>query len=244
MEIIINADDFGISSEVNEAIKYCFSKKLIHFTSLMVNMPYTKEAVEIARNNGFLDRIGLHLNLVEGKPLTQEITKTRYCDLNGFFNGSIMNGKNRLFVSKQELKAIKIEIKAQIDKFLDYVNVIHRIDSHRHSHINYPILKIVLRILRNFNDCQVRLCRNIPKEKRKIFKNIYKKCINKKISRYNKLHNNCNIKYFGSIDDLEKFENNKKIDSSVEIMVHPIIQNGVLLDAINIKSIEEWLNER
>ena len=40
MSVIVNADDFGISEEVNNAIKLAFERGLIQRTTLMVNMPY------------------------------------------------------------------------------------------------------------------------------------------------------------------------------------------------------------
>ena len=46
-KLIINADDFGISSSVNRAIVYAFSNNMITNTTLMVNMPYADEAVEL-----------------------------------------------------------------------------------------------------------------------------------------------------------------------------------------------------
>ena len=56
----------------------------------MVNMPYVDEAVRISKDNGFSDKVGLHLNLVEGRPLTENIRDTVLCDENGMFVSSIM----------------------------------------------------------------------------------------------------------------------------------------------------------
>lgn len=63
MPIIINADDYGKNEEINQAISEAFEKKYITRTTLMVNMPYTDKAVELAKQKGFSDRIGIHLNL-------------------------------------------------------------------------------------------------------------------------------------------------------------------------------------
>lgn len=48
-KIIINADDFGISHEVNHAVVYCFKNKMINQTTLLVNMDFTMEAVSLAK---------------------------------------------------------------------------------------------------------------------------------------------------------------------------------------------------
>ena len=73
MGIVRNADDFGKSTEINNAILTCFKDGLIDRTTIMVNMPGADEAAELAREEGFFDKVGLHLNLTEGEPLTDEI---------------------------------------------------------------------------------------------------------------------------------------------------------------------------
>ena len=78
--MIINADDFGYSAEVNEAVSECFRAGVINRATIMVNMPGAEEAARIARENGFFDRVGLHINLTEGKALTDECAASELCD--------------------------------------------------------------------------------------------------------------------------------------------------------------------
>ena len=106
-KLIINADDFGISHEVNEAITLCFNKNYINQTTIMVNMPYVDEAVELSKDNGFSDRVGLHLNLVEGKPLTERIRDTIFCDEHGMFISRIMKTpKYRMRLDKKTSECV------------------------------------------------------------------------------------------------------------------------------------------
>lgn len=42
--IIVNADDFGMSSQINHAIVEAFQKNLISSTTMMANMPAFDEA--------------------------------------------------------------------------------------------------------------------------------------------------------------------------------------------------------
>ena len=46
--LFVNADDFGLSHEVNMAIVEAFKKGLINNTTIMVNMPGFEEAVRLA----------------------------------------------------------------------------------------------------------------------------------------------------------------------------------------------------
>ena len=54
MQLTIHADDFGINESVSRCVVECFAKGWVNETSLMVNMPYADEAVELARQNGFV----------------------------------------------------------------------------------------------------------------------------------------------------------------------------------------------
>ncbi len=61
MKLIINADDFGLSPGVNEAILELGKLGTVTSTTVMTNMPYYKDIVKLLslKNIG----IGLHCNL-------------------------------------------------------------------------------------------------------------------------------------------------------------------------------------
>lgn len=59
---IVNADDFGAGHGVNLGIVEAHERGVVTSTSLMVNMPGTLEAVELARGLPDLS-VGLHVNL-------------------------------------------------------------------------------------------------------------------------------------------------------------------------------------
>lgn len=71
--LIINADDFGLTSGVNRGILETHTKGVVTSTSLMVNTPGFDEAVEFAQSTPSLG-VGFHFNLTTGKPLTQNRT--------------------------------------------------------------------------------------------------------------------------------------------------------------------------
>ena len=86
MRIIINADDFGREDSRNTAINYSMINGYCSQASIMVNMnDFTDEAVKLSKDNGYQDKVCLHLNLTLGKPLSKKITGTSLCDKNGFF---------------------------------------------------------------------------------------------------------------------------------------------------------------
>lgn len=245
MELIINADDYGISREVNQGIRYCFAKNYIQQASLMVNMPFLKEAVDMAKENGYAERIGLHINLVEGEPMTDGIKQTSLCDESGRFNGSIMRGRNRFFLKRKVKSMVKQELSAQIDTYLDFGFTFCNVDSHQHAHTNLSVLFLLFSQLRKRGNFSVRLSRNIPHEAMKGMKGIYKKVINVFIVWFNKIYGNgSDIRYFGSASDYDGMQHADNRDNVVEIMVHPIMKNNLLEDSVNDFSIEQWNPDR
>lgn len=105
--LVINADDFGMSQEVNKAIIYCLKNQLIDRTTLMVNMPYASEAAQMAKEAGLWDKVGLHVNLVEGKALSDRIKQTQFCDERGYFNGSIsLPQYKRTLLDKETVRTV------------------------------------------------------------------------------------------------------------------------------------------
>src|SRR5271168_4471155 len=63
--LIVNADDFGLSSSVNAAVIRAHREGILTTASLMVNEPGFTEAVVLAKENPTLG-VGLHLTLLHG----------------------------------------------------------------------------------------------------------------------------------------------------------------------------------
>lgn len=142
MSLIVNADDFGRDAAYNAAIVESFRRRWINQTTIMVNMSGFEEAVRLAKENGFWDRVGLHLNLTEGRPLTDECAKSVFCE-QGTFND--MRSGRKLFGSydKKTEAALRREIQAQIARYLDEGFTLRHCDSHSHMHTRLPIAKIL-----------------------------------------------------------------------------------------------------
>ena len=141
--LIINADDFGKTEEVNARILKALELGYINQTTLMVNMPFCDVAVREAKTKGYSDKIGLHLNLTEGVPLTSDILNFQTFCINGTFNGEIRNILRHRKLSREEKCVLKLEISAQISKFLSYNLPLKHLDSHHHIHTEYQLLKIL-----------------------------------------------------------------------------------------------------
>lgn len=127
MKLIINADDFGLTKSVNQAIVKAHTEGVLTSTTIMANMPYADEAINLQKiypNLGF----GVHLVLTTGKPILSN-NKTLVDD-QGFFK------KQNFFFNhfQYDLNEIYDEFKAQIDRLIHMEIHLSHIDSHHHVH--------------------------------------------------------------------------------------------------------------
>jgi hypothetical protein len=67
-KLIVNADDFGFTRDVNSGIVEAHRRGILTATTLMANGAAFDEAVRLSRENPELD-IGCHLVLVGGRSL-------------------------------------------------------------------------------------------------------------------------------------------------------------------------------
>lgn len=155
--IIVNADDFGHSSVQNEAIATCFERKWISETTLIVNMSSCEEAVELARERGFADKVGLHLNFTEGYPLTDGIRRLRsFCAPDGSF---VRNHPFVGFPYRREVRAaVKAEALAQLRRYKSFGFSLMHCDGHHHIQARWPMAELLFPLLkaegfRTFRNC-------------------------------------------------------------------------------------------
>ena len=216
--IIINADDFGLSESVNRAISEAFKDGIISNTTMLANGKAFDEAVVLANGQEFADKVGIHFNLTEGEPLTEDIKRCPgFCE-NGIFHGNINRTKP---LTSSEKSAVYKELTAQAEKVRTAGFPIDHADSHHHIHTGIFIAPIVFRVCKEFEIDKIRLHRNIGniRSYKKFVKNLYNKNLRKKGFK--------TTDYFGSLDDIA----NIKLPDNLEIMVHPDYdKDGILID--------------
>ena len=70
--LVVNADDFGFTHDVNSGIIEAHTRGILTATTLMANGPAFDHAVRLAREHPSLD-IGCHLVLVQGPGLPRTV---------------------------------------------------------------------------------------------------------------------------------------------------------------------------
>lgn len=155
--IIFNADDFGATLGINEAVFKAYNEGILNAASLMINCKYALQAVELSKKMKNLD-LGLHLNLTNGVSLSGHEKLPLLTDEEGKFkNGFLRLCLLALFKPKTLRQEVKTEAEAQILKAREAgVNLKH-IDSHRHIHTIPLIFKVVLELKEKYAISHVRL---------------------------------------------------------------------------------------
>lgn len=222
--IIVNADDFGLSESCTKAIADAFGKKLISSTSACANGPYIKEAYLIAKEAGFINSIGIHINLHDNRAISKGIANDPFFCSEGYFH----RGIDRLQrPTKAQIANLRDEIKAQVEYLLEIGFNLTHADSHHHLHTCIFFEKTIQEVLFQYGIKKIRLHRNVGDIV--FYKKIVKKWFNSKLKK----QGFTTTKYFGGIGDFLQFQNlmNKGIS---EIMVHPDYdKDNVLIDREN-----------
>lgn len=225
--VIVNADDFGQSSLVNRAIVTCFREQLISSATIMANMPAFDEACELALTNRLTRRIGIHLNLTEGRPLLPEVRdNSTLCDSSGYFRRT----RPRL-LSKSDRAHIAAEISAQIAKCRTAGLPLTHADSHQHVHNEPMVLLAMQPILKKCGIRFLRISRNMDALPLTSAKSVAKACFNQVIAAWSLRGTD----YFGTVENFEDFRTNGRLQgASLEILTHPSFdQDGVLIDHLD-----------
>jgi predicted glycoside hydrolase/deacetylase ChbG (UPF0249 family) len=123
-QLIVNADDFGLTSGVNAGIVQAFEQGIVRSTSLMVRQPAAEAAAQYARAHPALG-VGLHLDLWE----------------------SVHEGDDwrRLYQHcADDPVAIAAELRAQLARFIALVGrPPDHLNSHQHVHRREPVASVV-----------------------------------------------------------------------------------------------------
>ncbi len=144
-QLIVNADDFGITEGTNQAIVDAFRSGIITSTSLLANGYAFDHAVNLAQQTPALG-IGVHLTLTEGPAISE--------------NSNLLLGPNRelplsnqpfvqaLLQGKLPVEAIRREFEAQITRVIQAGIKPTHVDGHKYIHLLPGITAIAAQVAR------------------------------------------------------------------------------------------------
>ncbi len=154
--LVITADDFGLSSEVNEAIERAHRDGILTAASLMVGAPAAADAVERARRLPRL-RVGLHLALVEAQPVLRGSEVAGLVEESGWFRSDTAAYGTAIFFRPKLRCQVAAEVAAQFEAFRRTGLVLDHVNAHQHFHLHPVIAGAMIAIGRNYGMRAVRL---------------------------------------------------------------------------------------
>ena len=141
--LIVNADDFGRSHSINEAVVRAHREGILTTASLMVNEPGCAEAVALAKENPELG-VGLHLALLCGHARSaREKIPGLVNDRNEFTNDPVSAGIKYFFRRKLRSQ-LETEIAAQFERFRETGLKLDHVNGHLHMHLHPVVFSILM----------------------------------------------------------------------------------------------------
>ena len=140
--LIVNADDFGLSPEVNAGIIRARRDGILRSASLMVAEPAAHAAAELARDNPELD-VGLHAVVCRGRSMLDASRLGAAVRRSGEFINSPVAAGMRYYFDRSMRTVMTDELRAQVERHLELVGYLNHIDGHLNFHV-HPLFADIL----------------------------------------------------------------------------------------------------
>jgi hopanoid biosynthesis associated protein HpnK len=147
--LIITADDFGVSTEVNAAVERAHRHGVLTAASLMVAGAKVEQAVAIARALPSL-HVGLHIVLVEGRPVLPPDAIPDLVGPDGLFRRDMVVSAVDMFFKLRVRRQLAAEVEAQFKAFAATGLPLDHVNTHKHFHLHPTIAGTILRVGRAF----------------------------------------------------------------------------------------------
>jgi len=147
--LVVTADDFGAAREVNDAVLDAHANGILTAASLMVGAPFAADAVARARATPSL-RVGLHLVLVDGRPVLPPAQVPDLVDAHGAFRNDMARAGAAMFFRPSLARQLAAEIAAQFDAFRATGLSLDHVNAHKHFHLHPTIASLMLSVGRRY----------------------------------------------------------------------------------------------
>ena len=154
--LIVNGDDFGFSSGVNQAIIQAHKHGILTSTSLMVTGEAFEEAVTLAKAHPNL-AVGLHLVLACGRSALPADQIPHLVDAQGNFSNQPEKTGLYYHLSAAARREIPLEMRAQLEKFRRTGLPLSHVDGHVHIHLQPVVLRHLVNLADEFDIRFIRL---------------------------------------------------------------------------------------
>ena len=217
VSVIINADDLGMSREVNDATFHLIEDGHVTSATMLANSPLIEEACERASLFPGCS-FGAHLNLTQFSPLTGPGRLAPLLDDDGNLIEERIRGVS---IDSSLAEEIFDEFCAQIDSLQSLGVAVGHIDSHHHVHTIPRLFSVLKRVQKKYQIRKVRISRNIYAAHEKVSKSLlFKKSVfNFALKHYYRTKTTQGFTDFKAF--IEQGTRRQIKHRTVEVMVHP-----------------------
>jgi chitin disaccharide deacetylase len=141
--LIVNADDFGRSTSINQAVIRAHREGILTTASLMVNEPACEEAVALAQAHPNLG-VGLHLTLICGHSALPAESIPGLVTPQKEFTNSPAGAGFRYFFQRSLRAQLRQEIHAQFQRFRATGLPLDHVNAHLHLHLHPTVFRILM----------------------------------------------------------------------------------------------------
>lgn len=150
INLIINADDFGLTQGINAAVIRAHKQGALTSATLMAGGLAWREAVELSKQTPSLG-VGVHLTLTALGPVTPPQQVPSLVDKRGRFRRQFW----RVLVWSRN--QVKSEWRGQIERLLKAGLTPTHLDSHHHIHLWPPLTNVICELAEEFGLAGVRV---------------------------------------------------------------------------------------
>lgn len=150
-QLILNADDLGSDINRNRGIFETLEAGMVKSVSILANGPALEDAIKRIKSMNISGvSFGVHINLSEGRPLSEKVYHLTGKD------GNFLSKKRALtLLSGQTDNSLKEEIEAEMDaqikRILEYGIDISHMDGHHHIHVMPSVIETAVKKAREHN---------------------------------------------------------------------------------------------
>jgi chitin disaccharide deacetylase len=141
--LVVNADDFGRSASINQAVIRAHQQGILTTASLMVNEAACDEAVAFARENPRLG-VGLHLTLLCGHSALPPERIPGLVDSAKAFTNNPARAGARYFFQRSLREQLRQEIHAQVARFRATGLRLDHLNGHLHLHLHPTVFRLLM----------------------------------------------------------------------------------------------------
>lgn len=155
-QLIVTADDFGRSLEINEAVESGHRDGVLTAASLMVSGDAFADAVARAHRLPDLG-VGLHLALVDAVPVLPPDRIPDLVEADGRFTSKLVRLGARIFLSPRVRDQVTAEMRAQFELFRSTGLPLDHVDSHHHYHLHPTVFELLVPMAKEYGAKGIRI---------------------------------------------------------------------------------------